>query len=57
MDAMVVLGLLVALAVAAPRGGCDSRNAARSKEQDFASYGISWKDLRAAGAAARDRSA
>lgn len=57
MDAIVVLGLLIALAVAAPRWGCDSRDAARSKEQDLASFGLSWIEIRAAGAAARGRSA
>jgi hypothetical protein len=57
MDAIVVLGLLIALAVAAPRWGCDSRDAARSKEQDLASFGMSWIEIRGAGAAARGRSA
>jgi hypothetical protein len=57
MDALIVLGLLIALAVAAPRWGRDSRNAARSKEQELASYGLSWEEIHAAGAAARDRSA
>lgn len=45
MDAIVLLGLLTSLAVAAVRWGHDSRDTIRSKEEGLATYGVSWLDL------------
>jgi hypothetical protein len=45
MDASLVLGLFVALAVAAARWGHDSREGVRSKEQDLAAHGVCWEGL------------
>jgi hypothetical protein len=42
MEIIIVLGLLIALAVAAPRWGHDSRTGLRSEEQNLASSGLSW---------------
>jgi hypothetical protein len=42
MDAILILGLLVGLALAAPRWGRDSRSGLRSKEQELAINGFSW---------------
>ena len=43
-ELLVVIGL-VAVWVLAVRYGHDSRDGARSKEQDLASYGVVWDDL------------
>ena len=37
--------ILLALWVLAARYGYDSRDGMRSKEEDLASYGITWRDL------------
>ena len=42
MDAILIFGLLVGLAFAAPRWGRDSRSGLRSKEQELAISGFSW---------------
>jgi hypothetical protein len=42
MEPLVVLGLLVVLAAAAPRWGRDSRIGVRSKEQELAAAGVRW---------------
>ena len=42
MEALVVVGLLVALAVAAPRWGVDSRSTLASRELEQATFGLSW---------------
>ena len=43
-ELLVVIGL-VAVWILAVRYGQDSRDVARSKEQDLASYGVVWDDL------------
>ena len=45
MTELLVVIDLVAVWVLAVRYGHDSRDVARSKEQDLASYGIVWDDL------------
>ena len=45
MEAIVVFSLLTSLAVASVLWGHDSRETIRSKEQELASYGVSWNDL------------
>jgi hypothetical protein len=42
MEAIFVLALLVALALAAPRWGYDSRLRLNSKEFDLAMHGVVW---------------
>jgi hypothetical protein len=42
MELVVILGLLLVLAVAAPRWGHDSRTGVRSKEQKLAAAGLRW---------------
>lgn len=46
VEAIVVLSLLLALDLVAARWGRDSRAGPRTKEQDLAGYGVSWRDLR-----------
>jgi hypothetical protein len=43
MDAVLVLALLVGVALAAPSWGRDSRPGLRSKEQELAINGFSWR--------------
>ncbi len=43
MEALVVFGALVALALAAPRWGRDSRDLFRSPEHRFARLGYCWR--------------
>lgn len=43
MDALVVFGLLVALAWLAPRFGSDSRDRVRSSEERLAASGVRWE--------------
>ena len=59
MDALIVLGLLLFLPVAAELWGYDSREALGSKERDLASYGVRWsaRPGRRAAAPASGRSA
>lgn len=45
MEAIMALVLLVALGSASLRWGYDSRDGLRSKEQELAVYGVTWKDL------------
>ena len=45
METIVVFSLLTSLAVASVLWGHDSRETIRSKEQELASYGVSWNDL------------
>lgn len=45
MEAIVVFSLLTSLVVASVLWGHDSRKTIRSKEQELASYGVSWNDL------------
>jgi hypothetical protein len=42
MEAIFILALLVALALAAPRWGRDSRQRLDSKEFDLAMHGVVW---------------
>ena len=42
---ILVIALLATLWVLALRYGYDSRDGARSKDQELASYGMSWRDL------------
>ncbi|MBA2446444.1 MAG: hypothetical protein H0V51_00270 [Chloroflexi bacterium] len=46
---MLTIGgvILLALWILAVRYGYDSRDGVRSKEQDLAAYGVSWRDLTA----------
>ena len=45
MEAIVAVAALVALGVLALRFGVDSRDGFRGKDQELASYGVSWSDL------------
>lgn len=47
MEAIVLLGLVTSLAAASMRWGYDSRETIRSKEQELASYGVTWEELSA----------
>jgi hypothetical protein len=42
VEALVVVGLLVALAVAAPRWGVDTRPTLASRELEQATFGLGW---------------
>lgn len=42
MELIIVFGLLITLALAAPRWGRDSRAGLGSKEQDLAAAGVRW---------------
>lgn len=44
---MIAAAVLLALWVLAIRYGYDSRDGIRSKEQELAAYGVSWRDLAA----------
>jgi hypothetical protein len=48
MDALLVLGLLIAVALAAPRWGADSRPAICSKDRALAGWGVTWETGRSA---------
>ena len=43
MDAVLVCGFFIALALAAPRWGYDSRRYPRSREEELAAHGVSWR--------------
>jgi hypothetical protein len=43
MDALLILGLLIALALAAPRWGADTRLRLESEEHALASRGVVWE--------------
>jgi hypothetical protein len=43
MEVIVILTLCAALGVLSVRYGHDSRDGARSKEQDLASWGVTWR--------------
>ena len=45
MEAIALLGLVIAVGLAAQRWGCDSRERPRSKEHELALCGVSWEDL------------
>lgn len=48
MEAIVLLGSLIGLAIASAQWGADSRPGLRSKEHELALYGVSWQELAAA---------
>ena len=56
MDAVMVMGALIAVAIASGLWGHDSRETIRSKEEELAAYGVSWLDLENADAHACDAS-
>jgi hypothetical protein len=43
MDALLILGLLIALALAAPRWGVDTRRRLESEEDALAARGVVWE--------------
>ncbi len=45
MEAILILALFVGLAVLSIRYGHDSRDGIGSKEQELASYGVTWSEL------------
>ncbi len=45
MEFMLMLTLFVAFGLLAIRHGYDSRDGVRSKEEELASYGITWSEL------------
>ena len=44
---MIATAVLLVLWILALRYGYDSRDSMRSKEQQLAAYGVSWRDLAA----------
>lgn len=45
MEFLLILTLFVAFGLLATRYGYDSRDGARSREQELASYGVVWPEL------------
>jgi hypothetical protein len=45
VEVFIFLGLLIALAVMAPRYGVDSREGTRTKESELGARGVTWTDL------------
>jgi hypothetical protein len=43
MEALLIIGLLIALAILAPRFGHDSREHSASAEEAFAHRGFAWE--------------